>query len=490
MKDNSCDAIVVGSGPNGLAAAITLARAGCSVRVLEANPSLGGGARSAALTLPGFVHDICSAIHPLARGSPFFRSLPLEELGLRWIQPPIALAHPLDDGSAACLRQDVMETAQSLGKDASSYRRLMQPLARDWNKLAAEFLQPLLHLPRHPIALARFGFGALAPAAMLARSRFHTPAARALFAGIAAHSFLPLSAPASAAFGLVLGAAGHAVGWPLPRGGAQTISDALAAYLQSLGGEIELNRRVEHLDDLPPARAILFDTTCWQFAAIAKEKLPAHYRRRLTNFRHAPGVFKIDYALSGPVPWRAQECRAAGTLHLGGKLEEIAAGEATVAAGRHPERPFVLVAQQSLFDRTRAPAGKETLWAYCHVPHGSDRDMTAAIEKQIERFAPGFRDCILARQPARPADLERANPNLIGGDINGGANDLWQLLARPVVSPAPYRTPARRLYLCSSSTPPGGGVHGMCGYHAARTVLRDCFGIRLGPIPPNDYKQP
>ncbi len=479
----SSDAIVVGSGPNGLAAAITLARGGCSVRVFEANATIGGGARSAELTLPGFVHDVCSAIHPLALGSPLFRTLPLEEHGLRWIQPTIALAHPLEDGSAAALRQSVTDTAHSLGVDARAYERLFQPLARDWEKLAAEFLQPILHLPRHPIALARFGLGALAPAAGLAKFCFKESAARALFAGIAAHSFLPLNAPASAAFGLVLGAAGHAVGWPLPRGGSQALADALAAHFRSLGGEIETGRRIQNLNDLPAARAVLFDTTCWQLARIAGDRFPSRYRRHLEGFRHAPGVFKIDYALSEPVPWRAEECRAAGTVHLGGTLEEIAAAEAEVARGTHPARPFVLIAQQSLFDETRAPQGRQTLWAYCHVPHGSERDMSDAIDDQIERFAPGFRDCVLARRTANAVDLERANPNLIGGDINGGANNLWQLFARPVVSPAPYRTPRRGLYLCSSSTPPGGGVHGMCGYHAARTALRDLFGVRLDPIP-------
>ena len=475
------DAIVVGSGPNGLAAAITLARAGCSVRVLEANATIGGGARSAELTLPGFVHDICSAIHPLACGSPFFRSLPLEGCGLEWIQPPIALAHPLDDGSAVCLQRSVSATADSLGKDAAAYRALFQPFARDWEKLAAEFLQPMLHVPRHPLALARFGLAAIFPATVLARARFQTPAARALFAGIAAHSFLPLEAPASAAFGLVLGAAGHAVGWPLPRGGSQAIADALAMHLRDLGGVIETGCRIETLEQLPPARAILFDTTCWQFARIAKRELPSHYQARLANFRHAPGVFKIDYALSEPVPWRAPECRAAGTLHLGGTLDEIAHAEREVARGRHAERPFVLVAQQSLFDETRAPGGRQTLWAYCHVPNGSDRDMSDAIERQIKRFAPGFRDCVLERHVAGAADLQKHNANLVGGDINGGANDLWQLFARPIVSPTPYRTPLPGIYLCSSSTPPGGGVHGMCGYHAARAALRDRFGIGNGP---------
>lgn len=476
------DAIVVGSGPNGLAAAITLAQAGCSVRVLEANPTIGGGARSAELTLPGFVHDVCSAIHPLALASPFFRTLPLKRFGLQWIQPPIALAHPLEDGSA-CLHQSLQATSDSLGKDGPAWHRLMQPFVRDWEKLSAEFLRPMLHLPPHPIALARFGLAALGPAATLAKSRFQEERARALFGGIAAHSFLPLDAVASAAFGLVLGAAGHAVGWPLPRGGAQSISEALAAHLRELGGEIETDCPVENLAHLPQARAILFDTTCWQFARIAKDQLPERYRQRLERFRHAPGVFKIDYALSAPVPWRAEECRAAGTLHLGGALEEIAESERQVAQGQHPARPFVLVAQQSLFDRSRAPGNQETLWAYCHVPHGSDRDMTEAIEEQIERFAPGFRDCVLARHAAGASALERSNPNLIGGDINGGAANLWQLIARPIVSPKPYRTPIRGVYLCSSSTPPGGGVHGMCGYHAARTALRDIFGKRLPAVP-------
>ncbi|MBA2436335.1 MAG: NAD(P)/FAD-dependent oxidoreductase [Verrucomicrobiota bacterium] len=481
MKE--CDAVVVGSGPNGLAAAITLARAGCSVRVLETNSTIGGGARSGELTRPGFVHDLCSAIHPLAFGSPFFRTLPLERHGLEWIQPPIALAHPLDHGAAACLRQDLEESSDSLGKDGPAWDRLLRPFVRDWEKLSGEFLQPMLHLPRHPFALARFGLPALFPASALARFQFREEPARALFAGIAAHSFLPLEAIASAAFGLVLGAAGHAVGWPFPRGGAQAISDALAAHLRQLGGEIETNRRIENIAQLPPARAVLFDTTCWQFARIAGPQLPVRYRSRLEKFRHAPGVFKIDYALSAPVPWEAAGCRAAGTLHLGGTLEEIAASERAVAEGRHAKQPFVLVAQQSLFDATRAPENQQTLWAYCHVPHGSEQDMTEAIERQIERFAPGFRDCVLTRHVAGAAALERSNANLVGGDINGGAADLWQLFARPVVGPAPYRTPRRGLYLCSSSTPPGGGVHGMCGYHAARTALRDLFGKRIPALP-------
>ena len=467
------DAVVVGSGPNGLAAAITLARSGASVLVVEANQTIGGGARSAELTLPGFVHDVCSAVHPLAAGSPLFKQLPLQQMGLEWIQPEIPLAHPLDDGSAVCLHRDLDRTADGLGDDARAYRLLMRPLVRDWEKLAGEFLQPILHFPRHLFSLGRFGFAAICPATLLARPCFKRDPARALFAGIAAHSFLPLEAAGSSAFGLVLGMAGHAVGWPIPRGGSQMISDSLCNYLRKLGGTIEVGRRVEDLDDLPRSRAVLFDVSAWQFVRIAGKRLPDRYRQRLDRFRHAPGVFKIDYALSAPIPWKAEECRRAGTIHVGGTLDEIAAAEREVASGKHPERPFVLVAQQSLFDDSRAPLGQHTLWAYCHVPFGSDIDMSERIENQIERFAPGFRDCIIARHSARAADLEKSNANLSGGDINGGAMNLMQLLARPIISSTPYRTPLEGVYLCSASTPPGGGVHGMCGYHAARAALRD-----------------
>jgi phytoene dehydrogenase-like protein len=477
MSD-ACDAIVVGSGPNGLAAAITLARAGCSVLVYEANATIGGGARSAELTLPGFLHDVCSAVHPLAAGSPFFKTLPLERFGLEWIEPEIPLAHPLDDGSAACLSKDIDVTAEQLHEDSGAYRRLMKPLARNWENLSIEFLQPMLHVPRHPFVLARFGVPALCPATSLAKFMFKGEPARALFAGMAAHSFLPLEALASSAFALVLGLAGHAVGWPIPRGGSQQISNALAAYLRELGGNIEVNHRIENLRDLPKSRAVLLDVSVWEFLRLAGEELPPVYRHRLEWFRHGPGVFKIDYALSEPIPWKAEPCRRAGTIHLGGTMDEIAAAERDVSEGKVPERPFVLVAQQSLFDETRAPRGQHTLWVYCHVPFDCKLDVSDQIESQLERFAPGFRDCILARHKMGPADLERSNPNLTGGDINGGAANLMQLIARPILSASPYRTPLPGVYLCSASTPPGGGVHGMCGYHAARAALQDHFSTR------------
>src|SRR5436190_3066062 len=477
MQD-ACDAIVVGSGPNGLAAAITLARAECSVVVYEANATIGGGARSAELTLPGFLHDVCSAVHPLAAGSPFFKTLPLGRLGLQWIAPEIPLAHPLDNGSAACLYRDIDVTAEQLLDDSGAYRRLMKPLARNWENLSIEFLRPMLHWPQHPITLAHFGILALCPATLLASLLFRREPARALFAGIAAHSFLPLEAPASSAFALVLGLAGHAVGWPIPRGGSQQISNALAAYLRELGGRIEVNHRIDKLNELPLFRAVLLDISVWEFLRIAGQQLPSRYRRQLESFQRGPGIFKIDYALSGPVPWKAEACRRAGTIHVGGGIDEIAATEREVVRGKIPERPFVLVAQQTLFDETRAPRGRHTLWAYCHVPLNCGTDMSNQIESQIERFAPGFRDCVLARHTIAAADLARSNPNLAGGDINGGAANLMQLIARPILSPTPYRTPLTGVYLCSASTPPGGGVHGMCGYHAARAALQEIFGKR------------
>jgi len=475
---DACDAVVVGSGPNGLAAAITLARAGCSVVVYEANATIGGGARSAELTLPGFIHDVCSAVHPLAAASPFFKTLPLERFGLEWIEPEIPLAHPLDNGSAACLYKDIDVTAEQLHEDADAYRRLLKPLARNWEKLSIEFLQPMLHWPRHPITLAHFGILGVCPATLLAKFVFKGDRARALFAGNAAHSFLPLETPLSSAFALVLGLTGHALGWPIPRGGSQQISNALASYLRELGGKIEVNHRIENLRELPKSRVILLDVSVWEFLRIAGQEMPPGYRRKLESFRHAPGIFKIDYALNEPIPWKADACRRSGTIHLGGGIDEIAAAERDVARGKIPERPFVLVAQQSLFDPTRAPQGRHTLWAYCHVPFGCSTDMSDQIESQIERFAPGFRDCVLARHTMTAADLARSNPNLAGGDISGGAANLMQLLARPILSPTPYRTPLPGVYLCSASTPPGGGVHGMCGYHAACVALGDRFPTR------------
>jgi phytoene dehydrogenase-like protein len=468
------DAVVVGSGPNGLAAAIALAQSGRSVLVVEAAPTIGGGCRSAELTLPGFVHDPCSAIHPLAMASPFFRKLPLNNYGLAWIQPPLPLAHPFDDGTAAILSRSLDETADALGVDARAYRRLMGSFLPEFDSLLEQILGPF-RPPHHPVLLARFGLDALRSAAGLATSRFSGARARGLFSGLAAHSMLSLEQPVSAAIALVLGLAGHAVGWPIPSGGSQRIADALAAHLRALGGEIRTGVTVASLDQLPQSAAVLFDVTPRQFLAIAGDAVPGRYRRALGGFRFGPGVFKIDWALAGPVPWTAEVCHLAGTLHLGGTLEEIAAAECDVAAGRHPERPFVLIAQQSRFDPTRAPAGRHTLWGYCHVPNGSTLDMTDRIERQIERFAPGFRDLILARSVLSPAALEDYNPNYVGGDINGGVSDLRQLVTRPTIRRDPYSTPNRRLYLCSSSTPPGGGVHGMCGYFAAQSALRQAW---------------
>src|SRR5213593_1113667 len=465
------DAIVVGAGPNGLSAAIELARNGRSVAVYEANDTIGGGCRSAALTLPGFMHDVCSAFHPLAAASPFFRSLDLARDGLEWIEPPAALAHPLDDGTAVLLERSLDATALALGPDERPYRRLVAPLVRDWDKLASDALGPLLRIPRHPLALARLGLPGLLPARLFARRAFGGARARALFAGLAAHSLLPLDAPLTASFGLLFAATAHVANWPIPRGGSQRIADALAARLRALGGTIETSRRVASLDDLPTAGAYLCDVTPRQLARMAAPKLSEWYLGRLRGFRYGPGVYKVDYAIDGPIPWRATECLRAGTVHLGGTLDEIAASESAVARGEAPERPFVLVGQQSLFDPSRAPAGKHTVWAYCHVPNAATVEMVSRIEAQLERFAPGFRERVLARSVMTPADVERHNENYIGGDIGAGSNSLLQLLARPFPSFDPYATSAREVYLCSASTPPGGGVHGMCGYHAARSAL-------------------
>jgi phytoene dehydrogenase-like protein len=427
--------------------------------------------RSAALTLPGFVHDVCSAIHPMAVASPFLRQLPLAEHGLEWIHPALPLAHPLDDGRAAVLERSVDLTAERLGPDGAAYRRLMDPLVARADILFRELVGPI-RLPRHPFAALRFARRALRSGQGLARSWFRTDPARALIAGLAGHAILPLEMMPSAAIGIMLGLAAHAVGWPLPRGGSQRIADALASYVRSLGGEIETGRRVRSIDELPRSRAVLLDITPRQVLALAGNCLPARYRRKLARYRYGMGVFKVDWALSGPIPWRDQDCRRAGTLHLGGTLDEIAASERLTWSGGHPERPFVLLAQPTQFDPTRAPAGKHVGWAYCHVPNGSTFDMTQRIEAQVERFAPGFRDLILARHVMNTAEMQRRNANYIGGDINGGVADLCQLFARPVASLNPYATPNPRLFICSSSTPPGGGVHGLCGYFAARAALR------------------
>ncbi|WP_205500257.1 phytoene desaturase family protein [Rufibacter psychrotolerans] len=476
MSTTQYDAVVVGSGPNGLAAAITMQQAGLSVLLLEGKEQLGGGLRSQELTLPGFVHDVCSAIHPLAAGSPFFKTLPLQEHGLSFLYPEVAAAHPFDTGTAAALITSLQETAQSLGKDRQSYLDLLTPLVDRWPALAKDVLGPL-RFPNHPLDMAAFGLKALTSATFLAK-RFQTQEARGLWAGMAAHSIQPLSNLTTSAIGLVLMAVGHLQGWPIPKGGSQQIANALASYFKSIGGKIETGVYVTSLEQLPSHKVALLDVTPRQLLEIAGEKLSPLYRRQMQNYRYGMGVFKIDWALDGPIPFTAPECRGAGTVHLGNTLEEIAASEAASAKGQHPERPFVLLAQQSLFDDTRAPQGKHTAWAYCHVPNGSTVDMTQAIERQVERFAPGFRDLILARHTFNTVQVQAHNPNYIGGDINGGIIDLRQLYTRPAVRLSPYQTSMKGVYLCSSSTPPGGGVHGMCGYHAARRALKDEFGLK------------
>ena len=464
------DAVVVGAGPNGLAASIRLAQAGASVLVMEQHDQPGGGCRSAELNLPGFLHDVCSAVHPMGATSPYLRSLSLADHGLQWLHPEVLLAHPLDDGSAGVLLRGVEDTAQAL--DDPGWRRLLGPMVERWDDVLDSVLAPVLRVPRHPVSMGRFGLRALWPATVLASRVLANDRSQALFAGVAAHSVNALERPLTSAAGIVLSGAGHAAGWPVAAGGSQRIVDALVSCLRSLGGEIETGRRIRTLDDLPATRTVLFDTAPRDLLAVAGSRFTPGYRRRLGRYRHAPGSFKVDYALSGPVPWTAEECRRAGTVHVGGTMAEVASAEAEVAGGRHPERPFVLVAQQSLVDGGRAPAGRHTLWAYCHVPAGSTLDMTGPLEAQIERFAPGFSELVLARTVSTAGQMEAYNPNCVGGDIAGGATDGLQLLFRPVASAHPHRTPAPDIFLCSASTPPGGGVHGMCGFWAAQETLR------------------
>lgn len=472
-KSAEYDVVIVGSGPNGLAAAITLARAGRSVLVMEGKETIGGGMRTLELTLPGYRHDVCSAVHPLGIASPFFRDLPLHEHGLEWVFPELPLVHLLDD-RAVVLHQSLERTTEALGRDGEAYHRLFALFVEEWRALLDEFLGPL-GVPRWPLLTARFGLKAVQPATLLTRRAFDGVAARALFAGLAAHITLPLERPTTAAAGLMLGMLAHAAGWPFARGGSQSIATALASYLRMLGGEIETGAWVHSMRDIPPARAVLFDVTPRQLLDIAGDELSSGYRNRLEGYRYGQGVFKIDWALSEAVPWRETDARRAGTLHIGGTLDEIATGERAVWEGKLPDPPFILFSQPSLFDRSRVPVddpAAQTAWAYCHVPRGSTADMTAAIESRIERHAPGFRDCILARHTINAAEYETYNPNYIGGDINGGVQDWRQLFTRPVARLDPYATPNPRLFFCSSSTPPGGGVHGMCGVHAARSALR------------------
>ena len=474
------DAVVVGSGPNGLSAAITLRRAGLEVLVIEGRDKIGGGTRSEELTLPGFIHDVCSAVHPLALTSPFFSLLPLERFGLKYLFAELDAAHPFDDGSAAVLTRSLGKTAASLGSDGDSYQGLLRPLVEDWEMLRPQILGPL-RFPAHPLVLARFGMKGLRSARGLA-GRFSAVAARGLWAGMAAHGMQPLTNLGTAATALVLLTAGHAAGWPVVEGGSRHLGEALAVYFQSLGGRIETGRFVTSLAELPDSQAVLLDVTPRQLLRIAGRRFSALYRRQLIRYRYGPGVFKVDWALSEPIPFRAAACRKAGTVHIGGTLEEISRSERETWLGRYSDHPFVLLSQPTVADPSRAPAGRHVAWAYCHVPHGSDRDRTRVIEDQVERFAPGFRDIILATHTLDASGLEQYNPNDVGGDINGGAMDITQLFTRPALRLSPYRTSVRGIYICSASTPPGGGVHGMCGHYAALRALRDVFHTRL-PAP-------
>lgn len=466
------DAIIVGSGPNGLACAIHLAQKGLSVKVFEKEDTIGGGTRTRQLTRPGYHHDICSAIHPLAKASPFLRTLPLEKFGLEWIQPEVPVAHPLDNQPAAALFRSLDKTITILEEDGTTYGRSVKPFIDSWDKLLPDILGPFSLFPGHPIQMARFGLQAMRSAQGFA-GRFTTTRARALFAGLAAHGIMPFDKTATAAIGMVLGMAAHTVGWPFPKGGSHNISRAMAAYFESLGGNIETGTGITSVGELPSSSTIFFDTTPQQILEIAHGNLPSDYAQKLRRYEYGSGVFKIDLALSDPIPWTDEICRRAGTVHVGGTFEEIAAAEAATAGGNHPEKPYVLVAQQSLFDDKRAPSGNHTCWAYCHVPNSSTRDMSKPIINQIERFAPGFRDCIIDSHTMNTQEMQTYNPNYIGGDINGGKQKVSQLFNRPAGLFDPYHIPNTNMYICSSSTPPGGGVHGMCGYHAAESALKN-----------------
>jgi phytoene dehydrogenase-like protein len=472
-KSSSYDAVIIGSGPNGLAAAIILARQGWKTLVIEARNTPGGGMRSSEVTLPGFIHDICSSVHPLAASSRIFTQFPLDKFGLRWIYSPSPVGHPLPKDQVVLAYPSIADTASQLGKDERAYTHLFTRLSQNYPRLLEDIHGPLPLFPHHPLVTGAFGLKAVQSAYGLAKRTFSGETARALFTGYAAHSILPLEWPGTAAAGLLIGGSAHAIGWPIAEGGSQSLANALVAYLESLGGQVQTGWDVKSLEELPKSQAILLDLSPKSFLQLAGDRLPTRYRDQLQRYRYGAGIFKIDYALDGPVPWKDPVLGQSITVHVGGMMEEIAQSEREAENGIHSVKPFVLVAQASLFDPSRAPAGKHTLWTYCHVPHGSDVDMTSRIEAQIERFAPGFRDLVLARHTTNSVELEAYNPNYVGGDISSGQQTLFQQFARPVPSLSPYRTPLKGVYLCSSATPPGGGVHGMCGYQAARCVLAD-----------------
>lgn len=477
-KSSSYDAVIIGSGPNGFSAGITLARSGLKVLMVEARDTIGGGMRTQELTLPGFHHDVCSAVHPMGLASPFFKSVPLHKFGVEWCHPEVLLGHPLDDGSAGIMFKDVSATADRLpGKDAKSYRQLFESMAKRVEILLPALLGPLLKFPRHPFRMAMFGLAGMRSASGLAQSEFFSPQAQAMFGGHSAHSILPLEKKFTASIGLMLASVGHLVGWPVVKGGSQQLANSLGRYFEALGGEMVVNCDVKNLTDLPSAQAYLFDTGPRAMADICGEKLPQSYVRKLRQYRYGPGVYKLDIALSGPVPWKNEDCRRAGTVHLGGALPELIASEQAIWDGKMTDKPFVLLSQQSVCDATRAPSGQHTVWAYCHTPAGYVGDLTETILNQIERFAPGFRDLILGLSAMSPKNMSDYNANYIGGDIIGGVQDMAQMIARPVLRIDPYATPAKGVFLCSSSTPPGGGVHGMCGYHAAKSALKRVFGL-------------